>query len=165
VVLSELAQNLSLSKTIVEKYLNILEKMFVIVNLCGFSRNLRKEISKTSKYYFLDLGVRNALIRNFNPLNLRNDKGALFENICIIERQKALSNHNLHASFYFWRTYDQKEIDLIEERGGKITGYEFKWGGKERKIKANFREFTQAYPGSILQRVTTKEIESFLNTQ
>ena len=143
----ELANNLSLSKIIVEKYLDILEKMFVIINLRGFSRNLRKEISKTSKYYFVDLGLRNALLRNFNPLHLRNDVGVMFENFCVIERIKALANKRETANFYFWRTYDQKEIDLIEERRGKLFAYEFKWR-KSKKITASATEFTSAYPNS-----------------
>jgi uncharacterized protein len=152
VAISVLAQNLALSKPIVEKYLDLLEKMFIIVNLRGFSRNLRKEISKTSKYYFLDPGLRNACIRNFNPLTLRNDSGALFENFCIIERQKRLSNLGKPANFYFWRTYDQKEIDLIEERSGKLRGWEFKWGTKQRS-KTSFRTFTASYPGTILKQI------------
>lgn len=133
VAISELAQNLSLSQKAVENYLDILEKMFVIVNLRGFSRNLRKEISKTSKYYFMDVGVRNALIRNFNPLSLRSDKGDLFENWFIIEKIKAANIFEKPANFYFWRTYDQQEIDLIEERAGHLFGYEIKW--KDKAVK------------------------------
>jgi len=133
VAISELAQNLALSQKSVQSYLDVLEKMFVIVNLRGFSRNLRKEISKTSKYYFIDVGLRNALIRNFNPLNLRSDAGDLFENWFVMEKIKAASIFDKPANFYFWRTYDQQEIDLIEERGGKLAGYEIKW--KSAKIK------------------------------
>lgn len=155
---SELANRLSLSKIIVEKYLDILEKMFVIINLRGFSRNLRKEIYKTSKYFFLDLGIRNALIRNFNPLNIRSDSGALFENFCIIERQKILGNHQKSANFYFWRTYDQKEIDLIEEKGGLLKAYEFKWGNK--KENKAFQEFSKTYPNSSINLITPQNIES-----
>lgn len=127
VSVAELATQLKLSQPIVEKYLDVLEKMFVIINLRGFSRNLRKEITKTSKYYFMDLGLRNVLLRNFNPLDLRPDTGEMFENWFIVERIKALSNAGKYANFYFWRTYDQKEIDLIEERDGKLIGYECKW--------------------------------------
>jgi len=134
VKISELAQNLSLSQKAVENYLDVLEKMFVIMNLRGFSRNLRKEISKTSKYYFFDVGLRNALIRNFNPLNLRQDAGELFENWFIMEKIKAADIFARQANFYFWRTYDQQEIDLVEERGGKLFGYEIKW--KSKKIKS-----------------------------
>jgi hypothetical protein len=133
VSVAELAQNLAISQLSVGKYLDVLEKMFVIVNLRGFSRNLRKEISKTSKYYFMDVGLRNALIRNFNPLKLRADAGDLFENWWIIEKIKAASLFEKPANFYFWRTYEQQEIDLIEERGGKLYGYEIKWKNKPVK--------------------------------
>lgn len=158
---AELASHLSLSKVIVEKYLDILEKMFVIVNLRGFSRNLRKEISKTSKYYFADLGLRNALIRNFNPLNIRPDVGALFENYAIIERMKRSFNQRRYANFYFWRTYDQKEIDLIEERQGIINAFEFKWkeGAVNRKAET---EFTSTYENSQFHVVTQSRFDEFL---
>jgi len=131
--ISELAQNLSISQKTVEKYLDVLEKMFIIYNLRGFSRNLRKEVSKTSKYYFTDIGIRNAILRNFNPLSLRNDTGEIFENWFIMEKiKKALTTKDF-ANYYFWRTYDQQEIDLIEEKNGKLTGFECKW--KKTKIK------------------------------
>jgi len=158
----ELAQNLALSKSVVEKYLDILEKMFIIINIRGFSRNLRKEISKTSKYYFLDLGLRNALINNFNPVGLRADAGAMFENFCIVERLKALKNRGKSANLYFWRTYDQKEIDLIEERGGAFYAYEFKWS-KTKKVKsAASYEFTSVYTNSAFSLVGPDNIEEFL---
>jgi len=162
VSIAELSQHLALSKPIVEKYLDLLEKMFVLVNLRGFSRNLRKEVYKTSKYYFMDLGMRNALIRNFNPLHLRNDAGVLFENFCVIERQKVLSNGRRSANFYFWRTYDQKEIDLIEEREGTLFGYEFKWSEKRKAPKSTFREFQQAYPQSELRIISPDTIDRLL---
>ncbi|MGV8124798.1 MAG: ATP-binding protein [Candidatus Xenobiia bacterium LiM19] len=162
VSIAELSQHLALSKPIVEKYLDLLEKMFVLVNLRGFSRNLRKEVYKTSKYYFMDLGMRNALIRNFNPLHLRNDAGVLFENFCVIERQKILSNGRHSANFYFWRTYDQKEIDLIEEREGTLFGYEFKWSEKRKTPKSTFREFQQAYPQSELRIISPDTIDRLL---
>ncbi len=158
---AELASRLSISKPIVEKYLDLLEKMFVIVNLRGFSRNLRKEISKTSKYYFVDLGFRNALIRNFNPLAIRPDVGALFENFAVIERMKTFFNRRRHANFYFWRTYDQREIDLIEERQGTLTAFEFKW--KDGKFKGKSAvEFTSAYANSRFQLVTPSLFDEFL---
>ncbi len=150
VKISELAQNLSLSQKAVENYLDILEKMFVIMNLRGFSRNLRKEISKTSKYYFFDVGLRNALIRNFNPLNLRQDAGELFENWFIMEKIKAADIFAKPANFYFWRTYSQQEIDLIEERAGKLRGYEIKW--KNKKIKPP-SEWLKTYANSEFEAV------------
>ena len=158
---SELASHLSISKLSVEKYLDLLEKMFVIVNLRGFSRNLRKEISKSSKYYFVDLGFRNALIRNFNPLNIRSDIGALFENYAIIERMKTFHHQRRYANFYFWRTYDQKEIDLIEEKQGELSAYEFKW--KEGEVNSkSAKEFTEAYPNSRFQVVNQSNFDEFL---
>ena len=158
---AELASHLSMSKLVVEKYLDLLEKMFVIVNLRGFSRNLRKEISKTSKYYFVDMGFRNALIRNFNPLGIRSDVGALFENYAVIERMKMFSHQRRYANFYFWRTYDQKEIDLIEERQGELWAYEFKWKEGEANQKAA-SEFTTAYANSRFQLVTPSNFGEFL---
>lgn len=128
---AELAQNISLSQQATANYLDLLEKMFIIVNVRGFSRNLRKEISKTSKYYFLDTGLRNALIHNFNPLNIRDDVGDLFENWFIVEKMKQANNHQNPANYYFWRTTDQQEIDLIEERDGKLIAYECKWSPKK----------------------------------
>ncbi|MBI3160983.1 MAG: ATP-binding protein [Chloroflexi bacterium] len=158
---TELASHLSLSKISVERYLDLLEKMFVIVNLRGFSRNLRKEISKSSKYYFVDLGFRNALIRNFNPLNIRADAGAMFENFAVIERMKTFHHQRRYANFYFWRTYDQKEIDLIEERQGELRAYEFKWKGGEANARAA-REFTEAYPNSRFEVVNPSGLDKFL---
>lgn len=157
----ELSQSLELDRSSVERYLDILEKMFIIYNLRGFSRNLRKEISKTSKYYFLDLGIRNAAIRNFNPLRLRNDIGQLFENHCVIERIKFLSNQGIHPNFYFWRTWDQKEIDLIEERGGHLTAWEFKFSPSRTSLA--FKEFSHTYLNSSLQAVTASQIQRLYN--
>ena len=158
---AELASHLSISKTVVEKYLDLLEKMFVIVNLRGFSRNLRKEISKSSKYYFVDLGFRNALIRNFNPLAIRSDVGALFENFAIIERMKFFSHQRRYANHYFWRTYDQKEIDLIEERQGELNAFEFKWKDGQGNTKAA-KEFMEAYGNSRYQVITPSSFDVFL---
>lgn len=154
VSVAELAQHVALSKPIIEKYLDLLEKMFIIVNLRGFSRNLRKEIYKMPKYYFWDLGLRNALIRNFNPMNIRADAGALFENFCIIERFKALANARKFANFYFWRTYDKKEIDLIEEREGNLFGYEFKMSIKKTPLAPH--EFIDTYPNASFSVITPK---------
>lgn len=164
VVVAELAQHLSISRVIVEKYLDLLEKMFILVNIRGFSRNLRKEISKTSKYYFVDTGIRNALIRNFNPLSLRSDTGALFENFCIVERIKKLANSRRYANHYFWRTYDQKEIDLIEEQGGSLFAFEFKWSNKDHSFSSSQREFMDTYKTSTFSTITPSTIESFIRS-
>jgi len=160
VKISEIAQQISLSQRAVEKYLTILEKMFVIYNLRGFSRNLRKEISKTSKYYFYDLGLRNALIRSFNPLDLRADAGRLFENWFIMERVKMMSYKGFFANHYFWRTYDQREIDLIEERSGKLWGFECKTKGSiSRKTVV---EWHNAYPKAKITLVNLETARKYL---
>lgn len=133
VSLNELANNLDINIRTVDRYLDLLEKSFIIYNVRGFSKNLRKEVVKTSRYYFYDNGVRNALISNFNSFDKRNDIGQLWENFLFMERLKKRTYNRIYANTYFWRTWDQKEIDLIEERGGELFGYEFKWGDKKPK--------------------------------
>jgi len=160
VVIAELASNLALDRTTVEKYLDLLEKSFVIYKVGGFSRNLRKEIAKTDRYYFYDNGVRNALIENFNNLKLRNDKGQLWENFLFMERLKLNQNLGRRANYYFWRTYDKKEIDLIEEREGKIYGFELKWRGEIRPTVK--KEFTQAYKGAQVETINQANFTDFL---
>lgn len=160
VAISELAQNLSMSQKAVLNYLDVLEKMFVIINLRGFSRNLRKEISKTSKYFFVDVGVRNALVRNFNDLKLRSDTGGLFENWFIMERYKLSGNSGNPSNFYFWRTYDQQEIDLIEEQGGKLTGFECKFSSKKEPTSP--RDWVSAYPNSSFEAVNLNNWQKYL---
>jgi len=161
VSLAELASNLALNRDTVERYLDLLEKVFVIFRVSGFSRNLRKEVVKNHRYYFYDNGVRNSLIQNFNTLNLRDDVGLLWENYLVSERMKTNHYHNRLVNSYFWRTYDQKEIDLIEESGGRLYGYEFKW--KQAKLnKSTVKEFTSTYPNSLVQGVTNEDFDSFL---
>jgi predicted AAA+ superfamily ATPase len=160
VALSELAGSLGLSQRTVESYLDILEKMFVLVNVRGFSRNLRKEVSKTSRYYFCDIGVRNALIRNFTPLALRGDVGELFENWFVMERIKRASNARQPTGFYFWRTYDQKEIDLIEDRDGHLAAFECKWS-PDKRVKAPL-DWTSAYPDASFTIATRDNWQSLL---
>jgi len=158
---AELANSLAISRETVVRYLDLLEKVFVIFRVRGFSRNLRKEISKNARYYFYDNGVRNGLIQNLNPLYLRNDAGQLWENYLMVERRKANQIAQRMANVYFWRTYDQKEIDYVEERGGKLFGYEFKWQGQMKN--ATRREFTQAYPQAVLETVTRENFVAFLS--
>lgn len=134
----ELAVKLGINRLTVQKYMDILEQAFIVFKLNSFSRNKRKEISKSIKVYFHDLGIRNSLIENYNPLEIRNDAGFLWENFCIIERKKHNEYNMNFANMYFWRTYDQKEIDLIEEREGKLFAYEFKWNDKKTKIPKSF---------------------------
>ena len=161
VSIAELATNLALNRQTVEHYLDLLEKVFVIFKVGGFSRNLRKEVTKNSRYYFYDNGVRNSLIQNFNPLALRNDTGQLWENYLWVERRKANQNAGRLVNAYFWRTYDQKEIDCIEEHGGMLYGYEFKWqGGVIRQATRD--EFLKTYPGSQLITVNQENFARFL---
>lgn len=150
VSLSELGNQLELHKNTVFKYLDLLEKTFVIRNIRGFSRNLRKEVTKTSRYYFYDNGIRNALINNFNPLKQRDDVGMLWENYLVAERLKMQGYEGLLSNNYFWRTYDRKELDWVEERGGKLFGYEFKY--RERKMKAP-RGWLETYDNAQFQVV------------
>jgi len=155
----ELGRQLGLSKQTVERYLDLLEKAFVIRNVRGFSRNLRKEVTKTSRYYFLDNGVRNSVINNFNALALRNDVGQLWENFMFMERLKKRQHHGILANFYFWRTYDQQEIDLVEEREGKLFAYEFKYSrGSTRPPRA----WLNAYPDSEFMTVNRDNYLEFV---
>lgn len=130
---SELGKHLGMSKNTVERYLDLLDKVFVLVKMTGFRRNLRKEITKSNRYYFMDLGIRNALIGNFNPLEIRNDFGELWENYIILERLKKNAYNLDIVNYYYWRTYDGQEIDLIEDKNGKLAGYEMKWSKKITK--------------------------------
>jgi predicted AAA+ superfamily ATPase len=161
VSLSELATSLGLNRATVDRYLDLLEKVFVIFKVNGFSRNLRKEVTKNSRYYFYDNGVRNSLIQNFNPLHLRADTGQLWENFLMVERRKINQSAMRLVNTYFWRTYDQKEIDCVEEQGGALRGYEFKWG--EKSIPARTRqEFVQSYPGAEVTAVNRENFEDFV---
>ncbi|HBE44031.1 MAG TPA: AAA family ATPase [Deltaproteobacteria bacterium] len=142
---NELGGQLGISKNTVERYLELLEKVFVVFKLPGFSRNLRKEISKNARYYFYDIGIRNALINNFNTLHMRDDIGMLWENYIIMERIKKQEYLGLSANNYFWRTYYQREIDFVEERGGKLYGYEIKWKkGAGKPAKAWLENYENA---------------------
>jgi len=131
---SELAQTVNADKNTVSKYIDILQKGYIIFKLGGFSRNLRNEIKTNKKIYFYDNGIRNMIIGNFNPLELRTDKGALWENFLIAERIKQIEYKQSLAHIYFWRTKQQQEVDFVEENSGKIYGYEFKWNNK-KKVK------------------------------
>jgi len=150
--LNELAQITGTNVHTVKRYLELLEKSFVIFRLNSFSRNLRKELAKSQKIYFYDVGIRNAVIRNFNEMNLRTDAGGLWENFCITERMKFNQNHRRFVNIYFWRTYDQKEIDYIEEKDGHLTCFEFKYAeGAPGKFPA---EFSETYPNSSFKVIT-----------
>lgn len=149
---NELSNLLGIDKATVSRYIDILEKSFIIFQLNSFSRNQRNEIKNNRKIYFYDNGIRNMIIHNLNPLELRNDTGALWENFLIAERIKIQSYHALASNNYFWRTVQKQEIDFIEESSGKISAYEFKWrSGGRNKIPASFIENYKA-SGTIIDR-------------
>ena len=157
---NELGKLVGLNSETVESYIQLLEKSYIIFRLGSFSRNLRSELKKSHKIYFYDNGIRNAIINNFEPLALRNDKGALWENYAISERKKFLSYHQIYTNTYFWRTHAQQEIDYIEERQGKLFAYEFKWN---KKSKARIpMTFTKTYPEAMTEIISPENIESFL---
>ena len=159
VSLQELGKQLGISKNTVEKYLDLLSKVFILHKVEGFSRNLRKEITKNSRWYFLDNGIRNAVIANFNPIESRNDIGALWENYMISERLKYQEYNRLSSNNYFWRTYEQQEVDWVEERDGSLFGYEFKW--KESKVKIP-TQWKNAYPDSSFEVINKDNFEKWL---
>jgi predicted AAA+ superfamily ATPase len=153
----ELGRQLGLSKNTVEKYLDILSTVFVVFRLGAYARNLRKEVVKAGKWYFCDTGIRNALIGNFDLPALRQDTGALWENYLINERIKNSYNSGEPKNFYFWRTYDQQEIDLIEESGAVISAFEFKWGNKEPRVPPAFSKAYPQAPYRVINRDTYQE--------
>lgn len=159
VSLSELAAQVGIDVKTVGRYLDLFEKSFVLYNLHGFSRNLRSEVTKKSKYYFFDNGVRNAIIENFNDLPLRNDVGALWENFLIIERLKKSAYQSIFANRYFWRTWEKQEIDYVEEREGKLFGYEVKWGGKEPIAP---RVWLETYPNATYEVINRENYLDFI---
>lgn len=159
VSLSELGRQLQLDYKTVARYLDLLEKSFVLINVRGFSRNLRKEVTKKSKYYFYDNGIRNAVIANFNPLEMRDDIGKLWENFLVTERIKKQSYKNIYSNNYFWRTWERKEIDFVEEREGKLFGFEFKWSGKPAKPP---KDWLENYPASSFQTINPENYLEFI---
>jgi len=159
VSLAELGKQLGMSKNTAERYLDLLEKVFVIYKRRGFSRNLRKEISKGQRYYFYDNGIRNALINNFNPLEIRNDVGALWENYVISERMKKQEYLRQSVNSYFWRTYDKKEIDLVEARQGGLAGFEIKWKSPRGKPP---KDWMAAYPDATFEVINRENYLTFI---
>jgi uncharacterized protein len=156
---NELANLVGADKNTIASYIRILEKAFIVFRLRPFSRNLRNELKKLRKIYFFDTGMRNALINNLNPLNLRQDGGALWENFMISERMKYNGNNGRSANGYFWRTLQKQEIDYIEELGGKISGFEFKWKKDSFKIP---KPYLEAYKGSKVALVNKGNYKSFV---
>ena len=143
VSLTEIGASLGIDRKTVARYLDLLEKTYVIFRLGGYGRNLRSEVTKMSKYYFYDNGVRNTLINNLNPLDIRNDVGQLWENYVVSERQKKRLCYGPRANQYFWRTWKGSEVDLVEERDGKLFGYEMKWS--TRKSVKPPKEWLETY--------------------
>ncbi|MGB2895875.1 MAG: ATP-binding protein [Anaerolineales bacterium] len=157
---NELSRSLGVDVKTVQRYIDLLEKSFVLYRLGGFSRNLRKEVTQKAKYFFLDNGIRNAIIAQFNPLDQRDDVGQLWENFMTIERIKYLTYASEVANLYFWRTYSQQEIDLVEERGKQLDGYEFKWSPK-KAVKAP-QEWINNYPGASFTVVSRENYQKIV---
>lgn len=157
---NELGKLTGLDNETVEKYISLLEKAYIIFRLGSFSRNLRSELKKSRKIYFYDNGIRNAIIKQFNPAGLRQDIGALWENFLISERIKYLMYNQIYTNQYFWRTTSQQEIDYIEERNGTLYAFEFKWN--ENKTARFPKTFTETYKNSETECITKQNFEKFL---
>ena len=152
---NELANLVGVSKQLIAKYIELLEKVYIIFKLPPFSRNLRKELSKNRKIYFYDTGIRNAIINQFNSLSLRDDAGRLWENFVIAQRMKKDLSIGTTINRYFWRTYDQQEIDLIEEQKGVLHAFEIKWTSDKVKIPISWKN---AYPQALWQVINRENI-------
>jgi predicted AAA+ superfamily ATPase len=159
VSLRELSNLLEVDIKTIERYIFLLEQTFVIYRLPALKRNPRSEVGKLRKIYFIDLGLRNSLIRNFNELNLRNDVGALWENFCVTERIKSNEYGEYKPNYFFWRSYSQKEIDLIEEYNGNMSAFEFKWREKQAKLP---NEFNVLYPKNTFTVITSNNFADTL---
>jgi uncharacterized protein len=159
VSLRELGNSLGIDYKTVARYIDLMEKSFILYNLRGFSGNLRKEVTKKSKYYFFDPGIRNAIIANFNPLEQRNDTGALWENFIFMERMKKAAYYKIYRNAFFWRTWDKQEIDLIEEREGKLFAYEIKYGKKPSSPPTIWKD---TYPDSEFALINRKNYLDFI---
>ena len=160
VSLQELARQLGISKNTVESYLDLLAKVFIIYKVTGFSRNLRKEITKSNRWYFYDNGIRNGIINNFTLLDNRTDVGALWENYIASERIKKQNYQKINVTNHFWRTYDQQELDWLEDKNGSLNGFEFKWNEK-RKAKIP-TAFAKAYPEATFEVINKENYLEFI---
>jgi len=163
VSIQELANTLQINRETIQNYIDLLEKGFVIFKLPGFSRNLRKEITKMSKIYFYDVGIRNAIINNFNSLIVRDDVGRLWENYLVAERKKWIAYTHSYANTYFWNTYTGAEVDYVEERGGVLHGYEFKWNPK--KYRTTYTPWETAYPEAQYTCITYEQVGTWLSEE
>lgn len=160
VSLTELGSTLGLDRKTIARYLDLLEQSFILVNIRGYSRNLRSEVTKKSKYYFLDNGIRNAVISNFNGLSDRDDIGKLWENFLVSERLKHQQYTPIYSNNYFWRTWDQKEIDWVEEREGKVFGWEFKYSPTKKSSGSSY--FLNIYPTAEVASVHSENYLDFI---
>lgn len=160
VSLNELGQTLGVDKQTVATYLDVLEQAFIVFRLNSFSRNLRVELKKSRKIYFWDVGLRNALIQNLNPIEARTDRGALWENFLVSERIKRMQNERQANRSFFWRTHQQKEIDYIEESNGQLRAFEFKWRSHQKTTPP--KVFRDAYPEATFQVVDSENWSDFL---
>lgn len=156
---NELAQTIGTDSKTVEKYIDLLEKCYVVFRLSALSRNIRTELKKSRKIYFYDNGIRNALIHNFNPTGIRQDMGALWENFFISERIKFNHYNGRYVNTYFWRTTQQQEIDYVEETDGAMTAFEMKWNPK----KANAAIPTAFLNAYLVKETVTITPENYLN--
>lgn len=157
---NELSGMIGIDSKTVEKYITLLEQIFIIFRLGSYSNNLRKELKRSRKIYFYDNGIRNALIANFSPFDIRIDKGALWENFLISERKKHLHYNNIWCNTYFWRTTEQQEIDYVEEMNGKLYAFEFKWSSS-KKAKLS-KTFARAYPNHELKLIHKGNFQEFV---
>ncbi len=162
VSLSELSRELGIDLKTVARYLDLFEKSFILYNLRGFARNLRSEVNRKSKYFFYDNGIRNAIISNFNDVELRDDVGKLWENFLAAERLKKQAYAPIFANNYFWRTWERKEIDWVEEREGKLFGFEFKFSPARKIRPAAGKEFLRVYPGATISSVNREDYLDFV---
>lgn len=158
---TELANIVGINKGTVERYIDILEKNYIIFRFSPYAKNKRKIISKLKKIYFWDVGIRNAVIDSFNPLSSRNDVGQLWENFVIAERLKYQAYNKISSENYFWRTYDGAEIDLVEERDGKIYAYEIKWSKDQKAVKVPGK-WKAEHPSSDFNVINPERIRGFI---
>ncbi|MDZ4846363.1 MAG: ATP-binding protein [Chitinophagales bacterium] len=160
VSLDKLGRNLGMSKNTVERYLDLLTKVFVLFRVGGYSGNLRKEVVKSSKWYFYDNGIRNALLADFRPLTQRTDNGQLWENFCFYERIKRQRYAGKLPEYYFWRTYDRQEIDMIERENTRIRAFEFKWGNAATAKLP--KAFGENYPKATFEIISKENYAEFV---
>ncbi len=158
----ELSKSLKINERTTARYIDLLEKAFVIFSLSSLSGNLRKEIAKKKKIYFYDVGIRNSIVQQYQPIELRNDRGALWENFLIVERMKLLGSQQRSPKQYFWRTHDQQEIDYLEESDGSLSAYEFKWSAGKKKIPP---AFAKTYPSATFHWIDQSNFTNFINSK